>query len=121
MAIQILPNVRFRLIPLEMMHMFWAISFAAAKQGIEPTITGAAYESYPQGKVHDRGYAIDVRTAGVPDPENYAYTIRRYLETVSPHYVVLYGDKQHLNHIHIGFAWWFATDEIRRREDGKCT
>lgn len=120
MAINILPNVRFRIIPIEMQIMFNAIHHAAREQGIEPTITGAAYENYPKGKVHDRGYAIDVRVSGVPDPEMYADSIRRYLGAVSPHYVVLYGDREHRNHIHIGFSWWFSYDETRRRENGNC-
>lgn len=115
MAIQIAKNVRFKKIPFEMIAMFDAISKAAAKQGCEPTITGAAYESYPKGKVHDRGYAIDVRTFDIPDPLAYAEDITIRLGSLSPHYTVLYGDVGHTDHIHIGFAWWFSRDEVRKR------
>lgn len=117
MAINILPNVRFRIIPVEMIDMFYAILTAGVRQGIEPTITGAAYDHYPRGKVHDRGYAIDVRTFDVPDPGAYADSIRYDLRAVSPYYVVLYGDPKHRNHIHIGFSWWFSWDETRKREE----
>lgn len=110
MAIIIEKNVRFKIIPVEMIAMFDAILGAAAKQGCEPTITGASYESYPVGKVHDRGYAIDVRTFDIPDPKRYAQDIAIELGAVSPHFAVLYGDKQHCDHIHIGFAWFFSHD-----------
>jgi len=113
MAIKIKPQVRFKIIPFEMINMFDAILFAAEKQGVEPTITGAAFEDYPKGKVHDKGYAIDIRVIGIPDPKAYADEIERILRAVSPHYKVLYGDKQHLDHIHIGFAWYFSRDNQR--------
>lgn len=110
MAIRVEKNVRFKIIPVEMIAMFEAILHAAAKQGVEPTITGAAYECYPKGKVHDQGYAIDVRTFNIPDPRLYAEDITIELGAVSPHFAVLYGDKQHRDHIHIGFAWYFSRD-----------
>lgn len=113
--IKVLENVRFRKIPDEMFAMFQAISKAAAEQNTEATITGAAYENYPKGKVHDRGYAIDVRVSGIPDPETYDASIKSFLRAVSPHYVVLYGDPKHRNHIHIGFSWWFAAENQRGR------
>jgi len=113
MAIKIEPNVVFRIIPLEMTKMFEAILFAAEAQGIEATITGASDEHYPKGKVHDQGYAIDVRILDVPDPWTYVAGIENYLRAVSPHYKVLYGDPEHLDHIHIGFAWYFARDNQR--------
>jgi len=113
MAIKIEPQVRFKIIPFEMINMFEAILFAAGKQGVEPTITGAAFEDYPKGKVHDQGYAIDIRVFDIPDPGVYAHEIVQYLGTVSPHYKVLYGDPAHLDHIHIGFAWYFSRDNQR--------
>lgn len=117
--IEVLPNVRFKKIPVEMFAMFYAISRAAEEQGTYATITGAAYENYPKGKVHDRGYAIDVRVSGIPYPWQYASSIRSFLRAVSPYYVVLFGDPKHRNHIHIGFSWWFSLEEQRRRENGK--
>jgi len=113
MAIKIEPQVRFKIIPFEMIKMFEAILFAAGNQGVEPTITGAAFEKYPKDKVHDQGYAIDVRVSDIPDRREYAHDIMRLLGAVSPHYKVLYGDKQHLDHIHIGFAWYFSRDNQR--------
>lgn len=120
MAIRVCENVRFKIVPVEMLDMFYAILNAAAIQGCEPVITGASYENYPKGKVHDRGYAIDIRVFDIPDQKLYADTIRLDLRTVSPYYVVLYGDPKHRNHIHIGFSWWFSIDERRRREHGEC-
>lgn len=119
MAIKISENVRFKIIPVEMLSMFEAILNAAAKQGKEPTITGASYEAYPKGKVHDRGYAIDIRTFDIPDPHVYAEDITIELGAVSPHYVVLYGDERHTDHIHIGFSWFYSHDNRREVNDGK--
>jgi len=113
MAIKIESQVRFKIIPFEMFKMFEVILSAAEEQGVEPTITGAAFEDYPKGKVHDQGYAIDVRVSDIPDPHLYADHIEQYLRAVSPHYKVLYGDPQHLDHIHIGFAWYFSRDNQR--------
>lgn len=118
MAIQIKSCVRFKIIPVEMLAMFTAILNAAEAQGVEPVITGAAYNGYPPGKVHDAGYAIDVRTSNIPDPQSFAESVDRYLRVVDSHYVVLYGDPKHRDHIHIGFSWWFSHDEQRRRKDG---
>lgn len=102
--------VRFSKIPPEMLPMFHAIDIYAKQQGVAATITGAADENYPVGKVHDRGYAIDVRVYDIPAPWQYADSVRRYLRAVSPHYVVLFGDRKHLDHIHIGFSWWFSRE-----------
>lgn len=118
MAIQVKDTVRFRQIPIEMIFMFRAVLQAARHQGFEPVITGAAEEGYPKGKVHDRGYAIDVRVWNVPDRQQFADEIESYLRVVDSHYVVLYGDPKHCDHIHIGFSWWFSHDEQRRRKDG---
>ena len=120
MAIQILPEVRFKIIPVEMIEMFYAILNAASIQGCEPTITGASFNGYPKGKVHDRGYAIDIRIHDIPDPKAYADEIRNELGIVDPHYVVLYGDPLHRDHIHIGFSWWYSHDESRRRKNDGC-
>lgn len=102
------PKVHFKHIPWEMVDMFRAVLLAAESQGVRAIITGAAGKAYPKGKVHAEGYGIDVRTSGIPDPGGFAGDIRRTLRAVSPHYVVLYGDEQHLDHIHIGFAWFHA-------------
>ena len=113
MAIKVLENVRFKIIPYEMITMFEAILWAAERQGVEPTITGAAFENYPKGKVHDAGYAIDIRIVDIEKPHVYALEIENYLLAVSQHYKVLYGDPKHLDHIHIGFAWGFLRDNQR--------
>lgn len=120
MAIQIKGCVRFKIIPFEMLAVFKALILAGESQGVDPVITGASYENYPIGKVHDRGYAVDVRTSNLPNPAAFAISVSIQLGAVSPYYVVLYGDRQHCDHIHIGFSWWFSRDETRRRlENGK--
>jgi len=120
MAIEILPTVRFKKIPLELITVFEALLHVSILYGETPVITGAAYEGYPVGNVHDRGYAVDVRTRNLSDPQRFAEAVERYLWAVSPHYVVLYGDPAHRDHIHIGYAWYFSYDSRKERQHGKC-
>ena len=106
--IQVEKNVRFKYIPYEMVVIFDALLAVGKVHGVQPVITGAAYENYPIGKVHDQGYGLDVRVRGLKDPEAFAQGLRYALGTLSPHYKVLYGDTGHKTHIHIGFAWHYA-------------
>ena len=119
MAIKIGPATVFRCIPFEMLIAMYELLYAGELQNIEPVITGAADEHYPVGKVHDRGYAIDVRTSNLPDPQKFADQLSDRLGVVDPHFKVLYGDPAHLDHIHIGYSWWYSRDEVRRRRNGK--
>ena len=106
--IQVLENVRFKVIPYEMVVMFDALLACGKVQGFQPVITGAGNENYPIGKVHDQGYAIDVRTSNIPDVKAFVEGLHRTLGSLSPRYKVLYGDPKHLDHIHIGFSWYYA-------------
>lgn len=115
MAIRVGKNVRFKIIPYEMVAMFDCLLALGKALNVEPVITGAAYEDYPEGKVHDQGYGLDVRTANLPEPKDFADQLKRLLRAVSPHYKVLYGDEQHLDHIHIGFSWFYAEERKRKK------
>ena len=106
--IQVLENVRFKVIPYEMVVMFDALLACGKVQGFQPVITGASDENYPVGKVHDQGYAIDVRTSNIPDVKAFVEGLHNCLGSLSPRYKVLYGDPSHLDHIHIGFSWHYA-------------
>jgi len=106
--IKVKDSVRFRYIPYEMVCMFDALLSMGRHQGVQPIITGAADEDYPEGKVHAEGYALDVSTSNLSDPDAFARGLRVYLGAVGPHYLVLYGDEEHKNHIHVGFAWYYA-------------
>ena len=106
--LMIAENTRFKVIPYEMVVMFDALLACGKVHGVQPVITGAAYENYPKGKVHDQGYALDVRVRGLKDPAAFASGLRHALRAVGSHYKVLYGDPEHRNHIHIGFSWYYA-------------
>jgi len=108
--IQVEGNVRFRYIPYEMVVMFDAILACGKVQGVQPVITGASFEDYPLNKVHAEGYAIDLRTKGLPDARGFAQGLDKVLGSLSPKYKVLYGDVGHLDHIHIGFSWYYARE-----------
>lgn len=106
--IKIAENTRFKVIPYEMVVMFDALLAAGKVHGVQPVITGAGNENYPKGKVHDQGYALDVRVRNLKDPKAFAQGLRYALGSLSPRYKVLYGDPGHLDHIHIGFSWYYA-------------
>lgn len=106
--LQISENTRFKVIPYEMVIMFDALLACGKVHKVQPVITGASYENYPKGKVHDQGYGIDVGVKNLSNPKGFAADIKRVLGSLSPHYKVLYGDKKHLDHIHIGFSWYYA-------------
>ena len=97
--------VRFLCLPLQFRVMCDMLEEAAKHQQVEPTITGAAYENYPKGSYHAKGYAWDIRTTGIPDPFLYACTIRGYLVDIDRRYRVVYGDSNHTDHIHIEFRF----------------
>ena len=108
--IQVETNVRFKYIPYEMVMMFTAVLTCGKVHGVQPVITGASYEDYPLNKVHAEGYAIDLRTKGLPDAKSFAKDLDKCLRVVGSHYKVLYGDVGHLDHIHIGFSWYYARE-----------
>jgi len=90
--------------------MFTALLTCGKVYGVQPAITGAAYEDYPLNKVHAEGYAIDVRIEGLRDARGFAEGLDKCLRAVSSHYKVLYGDVGHLDHIHIGFSWYYGRE-----------
>ena len=108
--IQVEKNVRFKYIPYEMVVMFDAILACGKVQGVQPVITGASYEDYPLNKVHAEGYAIDVSIRNIVDARGFANGLYKCLGSLSLKYKVLYGDVGHLDHIHIGFSWYYARE-----------
>jgi len=88
--------------------MFDAVLSAGSDQGMCPEITGAGNENYPEGKVHAEGYAIDVAVKKIPDIPRFVLYTTEFLGLLNPHYKVLWGDDEHLDHIHIGFSWYYA-------------
>lgn len=95
--------VRFRHLPSELLPVLECLLSEGKRQGFTPTITGAAYEDYPEGGYHARGYAWDVRTRGVPDPLALACNLKSTLRNRSCKYAVLYGRRDHTDHIHIAY------------------
>jgi hypothetical protein len=117
MTIDVAPGVVFTKIAVEMIDVLIELDAISDAYGFRPVITGAGDTQYPKGKVHDMGYAIDVRTSNIKHPKRFVDDLREALGFLSPHYVVLYGDPAHKDHIHIGFSWWFSLEERVKRGD----
>jgi len=103
--------VRFKCIPRQFLTLWEVLYSAANMQGVEATITGAAYEEYKKGSYHDKGYAWDVRIQEIPHPLQYVCEIRCALERIDWRYRVVYGDAKHTDHIHVEYRY----DQARKK------
>ena len=104
MTILLDPVVRLKLISDEMIAVCRAVWNAYQADGMIPVMTGAADENYRPGGAHVAGRGWDFRVRGLAHPDVVAAEIRTQLESSPGHYTVLYGDAQHLDHIHVHVA-----------------
>lgn len=95
----LLPSVRVLRIRSEMLPVLQALDGYV----IEVTITGWQDPSYRPDGAHADGRAIDLRTWDQPDADGLATWLRTQLYPLSPHYIVLWGDEGHKDHIHVGY------------------
>jgi len=102
--VDILPQVHIGAINWPIIEIALAVWQAYKEQGVTPIVTGADDPAYVQRGVHDRALALDFRIWNLPDPARAAERIREQLWEIDLKYVVLYGDKNHLDHIHVGYG-----------------
>lgn len=106
--ILVLPCVQFKMLPPSFILVLAVLSQAGEKYNCAPCITGAAYEHYSSDSYHGKGYAWDVRVKDVEEPFSYAVFIMLELKKASTRFRVLYGDKDHTDHIHIEYRYDIA-------------
>jgi len=103
LRIRLLPTTRLEWINWPLIECCLAVWQAYQEQDAKPVMTGADYESYPAGTTHDRGLAWDWRIWDVKNPAKCAERIAELLTAISPRWRILYGDKGHLDHIHVAY------------------
>lgn len=101
--IGLLPVVRFKHIPRAFLILVDAMLAAEDEFGITAYITGAAYEDYPEGGLHDQGYAWDIRIHNVADRVGYVCFLYTRLHSLDERFRIVYGDKDHTDHVHIEY------------------
>ena len=99
---KLLSTVRVREIRAEMVQVLEALAIFEGNNHTV-TITGWQDLAYMPGRAHADGRAIDLRTHDQPDPNMLAQFLKDALYPLSPHYIILWGDGGHQDHIHVGF------------------
>lgn len=74
-----------------------------ANKLVTPTVTSACDSYHKAGSLHFQGLAWDWRVWGLENPQGVADRIRIRVRKISPRYDVVYGDADHLDHIHTEF------------------
>jgi len=103
--ILLLETTRFKCITESFVVLANELLKAGEEGGFVPWITGASYEQYPTGGYHDLGYAWDIRIHNVKDPLRFACALRTNLYAISDRFRVVYGNKDHTDHIHVEYRF----------------
>lgn len=100
--------VRFKLIPRAFMIVVNVLLQAGLKFREEIVLTGVSYEDYPPEGIHNQGYAWDVRTWNWKHPDTVVSWITKHLVSVDHRYRTVYGDENHLDHVHIEYRYYLT-------------
>jgi len=73
------------------------------KDGVIPMVTSACDGRHMVGSLHGEGLAWDWRIWGLKDPGATADQIRIRARELNPRYDIVFGDPDHLDHIHSEF------------------
>jgi hypothetical protein len=100
-------GIWFRFITFEFLVLARIVYRVFQKYGIIPVVTSACDGKHRADSWHYQGLGWDWRIWGMDDPKTpidevkkAADEIRREVQAIDYHYDVVYGDKDHLDHIH---------------------
>ena len=93
-------GVKIKTLPWEMILVLLCIAKIGKDHNI--VMTGKDDPSYPEGKVHARGYAMDFHRN--PSMDTVWWKVHQALLMIDEGYVVLMDDDQHKDHVHVGYA-----------------
>lgn len=96
-------GVVFREFNSHFMDFIKVLNEVGERMAFIPTITSAREGDHTYNSYHELNYAWDIRTRGLKDPKNVAENLRTKLCELDQRWEVIYGDKDHLDHIHIEF------------------
>ena len=77
-----------------------AVALIWGEYGVHCVITSGTEGKHMEGSLHYKNLAWDLRTRNLKDPGSAADKLR---EKLGKDWDVLYGDKYHLDHIHVEF------------------
>jgi len=101
MRVDIKPGVRLKEINDHLVTVCRIVAEVEASYNVIPTITSGCDGAHMPGSYHFDGEAWDFRTRDLLDPWTVASMVRDRLKGISKAYDVVYGDKDHIDHIHI--------------------
>ena len=94
------PGVVFKEINARLFHVCVTAQWVWEKYGLTPTIT----EAWRKGTgLHPKNMAWDLRIWGLKNPKKVSDELREMLNIKTNDYDVVYGDKTHLDHIHVEY------------------
>lgn len=70
------------------------------KEYVVPVVTSACDGRHMRTSFHYVGLGWDWRIWGLPNPGDVADRIRKRAREISPRYDIVFGDSNHLDHIH---------------------
>ncbi|OIO37213.1 MAG: hypothetical protein AUJ72_04970 [Candidatus Omnitrophica bacterium CG1_02_46_14] len=108
--INVKKGVVFKVIGFEFCTLARIVYRVLQKYGVTPMVTSANDGKHVPNSWHYQDLAWDWRIWGVDDPKTpidevkqAADEIRRAAQNADYHYDVIYGDKDHLDHIHMEY------------------
>ncbi len=91
-------------------HFCNALSNVWERWGCTPVITSGAEGKHAEDSKHYKSLAWDIRIWGVRNPVEMVKQLEEELNTPENTFLVLYGDKNHLDHIHVQVNKWQGVD-----------
>ena len=103
MKIQIKPGVVILELNAPLFHLAYTAYDIWKRRGLIPTITSGAEGHHMAGSLHPLGLAWDLRVRDLTDPAIVAQELREMLNLKEHDFDIVYGDSQHLDHIHVEY------------------
>lgn len=103
MLVKVKEGVQFKHVDALLFVCCLCVSMVYRKRGIEPVLTSASDGTHQKGSLHYSGLAWDFRVWGLPDPGPTAKELQSCLARHSSYWQVVYGDADHLDHIHVEY------------------
>jgi len=96
-------GVIFREFNSHFVDFIGVLNDVAEKMGFIPTITSAAEGEHTLSSYHVLNCAWDIRTRGLKEVNMVVFNLGKNLEALDRRWEIIYGDKDHLDHIHVEF------------------
>jgi hypothetical protein len=103
MKVSIKPGVVIKEFNSQLCHVCYSAWFVWKEYGLTATITSANDGKHMENSLHYKNLAWDLRIWGLPNPAEAADKLRNLLNAKRNDYDVIFGDANHLDHVHVEF------------------